>query len=156
MNKKLLLFLICFFNNAQKISFEVPETPEVVVEPSKLPEDCLVDRNGEIITQRFSYARELKLINHHIKPLSVIAKSKHVSKIIGWAQNNNTPFSIDWRKFALKHNINVDECVIPESGFKTFNEFFTRKLKPDARPIDQTEQGIVSPADSKVTYVQNI
>ncbi|MBM3894345.1 phosphatidylserine decarboxylase [Candidatus Dependentiae bacterium] len=157
MNKKLLLFFIfCMPFISPENTPNPLEPAEVFVEPTLLPEDCLVDRNGEIVNQKFSYAKELKLINHYIKPLSIIAKSKHASKFMGWAQNNITPFSIDWRKFAIKHNINLDECVIPEAGFKTFNEFFTRKLKPGARVIDQTNGGVVSPADSKITYVENV
>lgn len=36
-------------------------------------------------------------------------------------------------------------------SFRNLNEFFTRRLKPDARPID-SEAAIVSPADARVLH----
>lgn len=39
-----------------------------------------------------------------------------------------------------------------ESGFYgSFNDFFTRKIKPEARPIDMNPKTVVSPCDSKLT-----
>lgn len=38
--------------------------------------------------------------------------------------------------------------------YTTFNEFFTRKVKP--RVIDQNEDLIVSPADSKVLTISEV
>jgi phosphatidylserine decarboxylase len=37
--------------------------------------------------------------------------------------------------FIKFHNLNVDEIKDPLDSFQTFNEFFYRKLKPNARPI---------------------
>ncbi|KAF7563943.1 hypothetical protein G7046_g194 [Stylonectria norvegica] len=44
---------------------------------------------------------------------------------------------------------NYDEALVPDGGFRTFNQFFARHLKPGARPIDSPEddQVIVYPAD---------
>lgn len=41
----------------------------------------------------------------------------------------------------------MDEVLEPLSSFKTFNEFFYRKLKPNARPIPDDPSILVSPAD---------
>ena len=122
------------------------------------PEISFIDRDGVVIPEEFSYHKEIKLFNKAGagKLLGSVATSKHMSKIVGWFQNRQTPFSLKWQKFAAKHNINLNECIIPNGGFSTFNEFFTRKLKPGARVIDQTAGGLVSPADSKVTFVKNI
>lgn len=39
-----------------------------------------------------------------------------------------------------------------ESGFYgSFNDFFTRKIKPEARPVDLTPETVISPCDSKLT-----
>lgn len=45
---------------------------------------------------------------------------------------------------------NVSEATEPEGGWKTFKEFFSRKLKKGVRPIDSPEDDlvIVYPADS--------
>lgn len=47
--------------------------------------------------------------------------------------------------------------VVPEGGYKTFNEFFTRALNPDvdARPIDTPDDTsiAVSPADAIINFI---
>ena len=50
----------------------------------------------------------------------------------------------------------IDMSVYSQSdpaSFKTFNEFFYRKINPASRPI---QEGIVSPADGKVLAFQNM
>ncbi|KAM5343446.1 hypothetical protein ACJ41O_011983 [Fusarium nematophilum] len=44
---------------------------------------------------------------------------------------------------------NFDEALVPPGGFRTFNEFFSRHLKPGMRPIAEPENDrvIVYPAD---------
>jgi phosphatidylserine decarboxylase len=46
-------------------------------------------------------------------------------------------------------SIHMDDFIIPEGGFRSFNEFFTRNIKPGARPIDsKTDPSVfTSPAD---------
>lgn len=48
------------------------------------------------------------------------------------------------KKYIQKYKINIDDYIIPEKGFKNFNDFFTRKIKPELRPIGN---GLVSPVD---------
>lgn len=50
-----------------------------------------------------------------------------------------------------------EDFILPVDGFKSFNEFFTRDLKPDARPIsDPTDNAIlVSPADGIINMIAN-
>ncbi|RPD72321.1 hypothetical protein L226DRAFT_537138 [Lentinus tigrinus ALCF2SS1-7] len=54
--------------------------------------------------------------------------------------------------FIAFHNLNIDEIRDPLDSFKTFNEFFYRKLKPDARPVEEPEDPyrIVSGADCRL------
>ena len=52
-------------------------------------------------------------------------------------------------------NINSDEFLLPIDKFKSFNDFFTRKLKPEARPFDNSNEVIVSPADGRVLVYPN-
>jgi phosphatidylserine decarboxylase len=51
-----------------------------------------------------------------------------------------------------KLTIPMDEYEVPPGGFRHFNEFFTRRLRPGARPIDPDPRRIVSPADGR-TFV---
>lgn len=50
------------------------------------------------------------------------------------------------------HKLKVDEILDPLPSFKTFNQFFYRKLKPDARPIETPEDAnrLVSGADCRL------
>jgi phosphatidylserine decarboxylase len=47
------------------------------------------------------------------------------------------------------------DYVIPKGGFKNFNEFFTRELKPEARPIDALEDDsvVTAPADCVINMI---
>lgn len=52
--------------------------------------------------------------------------------------------------------IDLNEAVIPEGGFSSFNEFFARELKPGARPIPDDENTLLSPADCRLTVYPEI
>jgi phosphatidylserine decarboxylase len=53
-------------------------------------------------------------------------------------------------RFARIYGINVSEAEKPLAEYEGFDDFFTRKLKPGLRPIDETPGRVVSPADGKV------
>ncbi len=50
-----------------------------------------------------------------------------------------------------------DDFELPPEGFKSFNEFFTRDIKPGARPIDNADDDsiLVSPADGVINMIAN-
>ncbi|NAS14046.1 phosphatidylserine decarboxylase [Poritiphilus flavus] len=54
-------------------------------------------------------------------------------------------------------NLNNEEYVMPEGGFKSFNDFFIRDLKPGARPITAIDDNsiLVSPADGVINMINN-
>ncbi len=52
--------------------------------------------------------------------------------------------------FARIYDVDLHEAIVPSGGYKTFNEFFTRQLKPGARPIDGSPTSLVSPADGRL------
>lgn len=51
--------------------------------------------------------------------------------------------------FITQYDINVDEFAKSAFDYKTFNEFFYRALKPEARPIAPGEAIAVFPADGR-------
>ncbi|MFV0450235.1 MAG: archaetidylserine decarboxylase [Vibrio sp.] len=56
------------------------------------------------------------------------------------------------RWFIKQYNVNMDEALHSDpKHFKTFNEFFVRELKPDARTIIEDELVITHPADACVS-----
>jgi len=65
-----------------------------------------------------------------------------------------TPF-IHW--FAKRYEVNLDEAKCSDlNQFKSFNDFFTRELKPGMRPIDSDGEALVSPADGAINQLGNI
>jgi phosphatidylserine decarboxylase len=55
------------------------------------------------------------------------------------------------RKFVESHGVNLDELERPIESFNTFNEFFIRKLKASARPIDCDPSSLISIADCRLS-----
>ena len=75
-----------------------------------------------------------------------------LSRIFGWLTEIPLPGIIlkpVIRWYSKKFNI-IDEYVIPENGFRTFNDFFTRKLKEGSRAIDKGPGAVISPVDSRI------
>lgn len=78
---------------------------------------------------------------------------KQISRAMGKAADLRAPrpvlgSAID--AFAKAYGIDLDEAIVPREGFATFDDFFTRRLKPGARPVDADPLAVVSPADGKV------
>jgi phosphatidylserine decarboxylase len=51
--------------------------------------------------------------------------------------------------FIARYDLDVDEFARSPFDYKTFNEFFYRALKPEARPIASGERAAVFPADGR-------
>lgn len=52
--------------------------------------------------------------------------------------------------FVTHHNINVAEIELPLDNYRSFNEFFSRRLKPQTRPFINNPDVFCSPCDGKV------
>lgn len=85
----------------------------------------------------------------------MVTGGRRTSRIMGrWA---NSPRSKSYIPYFVKnYSINVDEIAQPLSSFTTFNKFFTRKLKPESRPLPNDPYIIISPADGNALVMQNI
>lgn len=54
--------------------------------------------------------------------------------------------------FLRGYDVNMAEAAQPDPfAYRSFNDFFTRALKPDARPIDMSPDAIVSPVDGTLS-----
>jgi len=51
--------------------------------------------------------------------------------------------------FIERYGIDAAEFIEPDDGFRSFNEFFHRKLEDGARPIDQDAAVVTFPADGR-------
>ena len=73
-----------------------------------------------------------------------------VSKAAGYALEH--PLStVAIPPFVLKKHIKMDDFA--EDKYRSFNAFFTRPVKPAARPVDRTPEALISPCDAKLTVV---
>ncbi len=97
----------------------------------------------------------LKFLYHHPfgqLPLNLVVKRKLLSEFYGRLMK--TPRSKKKiRPFIDEFDINMNESLRSVKDFLSFNDFFCRKLKPEARPI---QEGLISPADGKIIAFENI
>ena len=87
--------------------------------------------------------------------LNALVKRAVVSRYYGWKMSQRAsahrvlPFIVDY-------NLDVDEFAKKPYSFKSFNEFFYRALKPDARPVAAGDRVAVLPADGRHLAFQNV
>lgn len=81
------------------------------------------------------------------------------SRLLGKLADSRTP----WLKnrlirLALRHyGVDLKEAELEDyRDYVSFNDFFTRRLKPDARPVDDDPLSLVSPADGTVSQYGHI
>jgi len=71
----------------------------------------------------------------------------------------DSPESVrDILPFIQFHRLDMNEVRDPVESFKTFNQFFYRKLKPDARPVDSPSDSyrLVSAADCRFMAFESV
>ena len=71
-----------------------------------------------------------------------------VSKLVGRFMDTGLS-RIMINPFIKKNDIDLSLCQ--KNEFESYNDFFKRKLVPGARTIDTTDEGFVSPCDSRLT-----
>lgn len=54
------------------------------------------------------------------------------------------------RAFCRSWSVDLSDAVVPDGGFPTFDAFFTRALRPGARPVDADPEVFVSPCDGRL------
>ncbi len=60
-------------------------------------------------------------------------------------------------RFVDLYDVDIDDVKlnVPDD-FASFNEFFVRELLPDARPVDENDNSIVSPVDGTVSVAERV
>lgn len=77
-----------------------------------------------------------------------VATLPTISKVAGWFMDRKiSSFAIN--RFVKKNNIDVKEYE--ERKYKSYNDFFTRKIKDEVRKVDKNKKNLISPCDSKLT-----
>ncbi len=77
-----------------------------------------------------------------------IATRRLISKIVG--KYLDSKLSRRRIKKYIKNN-NIDMSLFIEENYKSFNAFFTRKIKSENRPFDMNVNSFISPCDAKLS-----
>jgi phosphatidylserine decarboxylase len=87
--------------------------------------------------------------------LQHIVPQHALSRLAGRVAASRTPWLRDAliRRFAAAYGVNMAEAARGIGDFASFNDFFTRELKPGARPLADAAQFILSPADGAVSQL---
>lgn len=85
----------------------------------------------------------------------LLSKNLWISSIYGWWQKRS------WTKkkiasFIIRFGIDTSEFLDPVSSYRSFNDFFIRKLKKTSRPVAAGDSVAVIPADGRYRFIPNI
>ena len=88
----------------------------------------------------------LKVLPQYLMPKQ--AMTSFAGRVAGAKGGTMTTRLIRW--FVGKYGVNMDEAVNPDiKSYASFNEFFTRPLRPDARPLAEAE--FICPVDGAIS-----
>ncbi|WP_312819901.1 phosphatidylserine decarboxylase [Kaistella carnis] len=116
-----------------------------------------IDReSGEVKTENVYGEKWLDWLYHNPvgeATLWTIAKRKIVTSLYG--DQMEKPASAD-KIMPFVKEYDVDLSIAQKQNFTSFNDFFIRKLKPEARPIVADSLAVASPSDGKILAYENI
>ena len=87
--------------------------------------------------------------------LWLVVKRAWFSHLYGWQMNKRVSAG-KVLPFIVKYNLDVTTFAKSPYEFKTFNEFFYRKLKREVRPVAEGEDVAVFPADGRHLVFPNV
>lgn len=125
-------------------------------EPQEAKKDAaaqICDRDGNPVADSNASQGKLLALLYRTKPGRAALKiltDPLVSRLAGAALEH--PLStVAIPPFVVKKHIRMADYA--QEKFRSFNEFFTRPVKPAARPIDRDPDALIAPCDAKLTVV---
>lgn len=115
------------------------------------------DLDGDFIPEKIEFIEGLNFLynNPFGKLIRKFVRLKFMSELMGFYNNSSfSKFKI--KSFIKKYNLDTSEFLKPVKDFTSFNDFFIRKLKSDARFFNEEYNKSCSPADSKLFVIPNI
>lgn len=108
------------------------------------------DRNGNLVPGDDGQDRFLEWM-YGTRPGRLLVKlmiRPGVSRAVGWLLDRRVS-ALAVRPFIRKNHICMDD--FEQRRFRSFNDFFTRRVLPGKRPVDDAPGHLIAPCDSKLT-----
>ena len=108
------------------------------------------DRNGNLVPGDDGQDRFLEWM-YGTRPGRLLVKlmiHPGVSRAAGWLLDRRVS-ALAVRPFIRKNHICMDD--FEQRRFRSFNDFFTRRVLPGKRPVDDAPAHLIAPCDSKLT-----
>ena len=102
---------------------------------------------------KFTYWQRAKVAFQYIMP------QLYLTQLAGWfaQQKWGTVTHFVIKAFAKKYNVDMSEAKKENfSDYESFNQFFIRELKDDARKINENPTALCLPADGRVSQIGHI
>ena len=86
--------------------------------------------------------------------LQYLLPQRLLTSVAGALARGEAPAELLIRLFIRRYRVDMSEALDPDpSSYRDFNEFFTRELKPGARPLANEADAILCPADGAVSQL---
>lgn len=96
---------------------------------------------------------EFKVKIQYFMPKKLLSRA--VGKLAAAEMGQGTAFLIE--RFIRYYNVDMKDAKIQDiAKFKSFNDFFTRELKKNARPVVSDENALAEPADGTISELGEI
>ena len=111
----------------------------------------VVNRQGQELKVNQSQNRLLKLLySHFLGRCALKVLTLPFITHIGGLYMNSRLSKRQIQPFIQNHHIDMNQYE--KQDYRCYNDFFTRQIKKEARPICQDHHALIAPADSKLTY----
>ena len=111
----------------------------------------VVNRQGQELKVNQSQNRLLKLLySHFLGRCALKVLTLPFITHIGGMYMNSRLSKRQIQPFIQNHHIDMSQYE--KQDYRCYNDFFTRQIKKEARPICHDHYALIAPADSKLTY----
>jgi phosphatidylserine decarboxylase len=124
--------------------------------PPQAPIQYYERQSGLLKTEKVAGEKWLVWLYHNPvgeATLWALAKRKMVSTVYGNRMDHRSSIS---KIQPFVDEFDIDMTTAQKQEFNSFNDFFTRKIKKNTRPVDTSSSVTVSPADGKLLAYANI
>lgn len=101
--------------------------------------------------QRVRVSEQIKVLSQYVLPKQAL--TRFAGRVASRQRGRVTTELIRW--FVGKYQVNMSEAAEPDiTRYLSFNDFFTRALRPDARPLAQAD--LICPVDGAISQFGRI